>query len=117
MARSDLSCYGRSGVSRGRGGRSVDARVAEEFFWSRRAEKRIDDRDKVSSFFQEQAKSPGIDEPICDEEIEANLESENDLDEWLGVRKRFPQLVEAGPRGPRKGMKIVACAEWPCWER
>src|SRR5262249_14083428 len=32
VARSGFSCYGRSGVSRGRGGRSFDPRVAEEFF-------------------------------------------------------------------------------------
>jgi len=32
VARSGFSCYGRSGVSRGRGGRAFDPRVAEEFF-------------------------------------------------------------------------------------
>jgi hypothetical protein len=32
VARSGFSCYGRSGVSSGRGGRSFDPRLAEEFF-------------------------------------------------------------------------------------
>jgi hypothetical protein len=30
---------------------------------------------------------------------------------------RFPQLVAAGPGSPRKGMKILAWAQWRRWER
>ena len=51
-----------------------------------RAEKRSDDRDKVSSFFQDQTKVPKIDHRRIDRETELNSESQNDLEAWLGVR-------------------------------
>jgi len=35
----------------------------------------------------------------------------------IGPAGRFPQLVAAGPGGPRKDMKIVGSAEWRRWER
>lgn len=45
-----------------------------------RTEARGDDRDKVSSFFQDQAKVPKIDDQKIDRETEPNSEDENDLE-------------------------------------
>jgi integrase len=54
---------------------------------------RIDDRDKVSSFFQVQAKVPRIDDQEIDQEIEPNSEDANDLGNWLGGRDSNPDNV------------------------
>lgn len=56
-------------------------------------EDRVDDRNKVSSFFQVQAKVPQIDDQQIDPEIEPNSEDANDLGSWLGGRDRLnPEL-------------------------
>jgi len=59
-----------------------------------RTEKRGDDRDKVSSFFQDQAKVPKIDDQKTDRKTEPNSEDENDLENWLGGRESLPQFSE-----------------------
>jgi len=57
------------------------------------AKDRIDDRDKVSSFFQVQAKVPTIDAENIDPEIEPNSADLNDLGNWLGGRDSNPDNV------------------------
>jgi hypothetical protein len=41
---------------------------------------------RTASIFQDQAKVPRMDGQEIDPETEANSDSENDLEEWLGVR-------------------------------
>jgi len=53
----------------------------------------IDDQDKVSSFFQDQAKVPKIDDQKFDRETEPNSEGENDLEKWLAVRDDFRNWI------------------------
>ena len=60
---------------------------------AKRTEDRVDDRDRVSSFFQDQAKVPEADEQEIDQETECNLESENGLENWLGGRDLNPDNV------------------------
>jgi hypothetical protein len=55
-----------------------------------RTAKRVDDADKVSSFFQEKAKSLGERRSEIDRETEPNPEDENDLENWLGGRDSEP---------------------------
>ncbi len=57
------------------------------------AAKRVDDRDKVSSFFQDQAKVPRVDKVRERPETEANLLDESDLAKWLGGRDSNPDNV------------------------
>jgi hypothetical protein len=52
----------------------------------RHDEKRTDGGAKVSSFFQDQAKVPKIDDQKIDRETASNLEDENELEAWLAVR-------------------------------
>ena len=56
-------------------------------------EDRVDDRDKVSSFSQVEAKVPTIDDETIDHEIEPNSEDANDLGNWLGGRDSNPDNV------------------------
>jgi hypothetical protein len=51
--------------------------------------KRGDDRDKVSSFFQDHAKVLRVEKVRERPETEANLLDESDLANWLGVRDDF----------------------------
>jgi integrase len=53
----------------------------------------VDDRDELSSFFQDQAKVPKIDDQKGDRETAPNSESENDLENWLGGRDSNPDNV------------------------
>jgi integrase len=55
--------------------------------------KRVDDRDKVSSFFQDQAKVPRASKVRERPETEANLLAESDLVNWLGGRDSNPDNV------------------------
>jgi hypothetical protein len=55
--------------------------------------KRVDDRDKVSSFFQDQAKVPRVEKVRERPETEANLLDESDLAKWLGGRDSNPDNV------------------------
>ena len=68
-------------------GKTFDANVSDS------QQNRIDTGDKISSFFQEETKVSGIDDQNRVDEIEANLESENDLDDWLGGRDSNPDTV------------------------
>ena len=52
-----------------------------------------DDRDKVSSFFQVQAKVPPNDDENIDREIEPNSDDLNELGNWLGGRDSNPDNV------------------------
>ena len=54
--------------------------------------------------------------PMCSELTVTHVTG-IDLEEVAHRTGRFPQLVAAGPGGPRKGMKIVGSAEWRRWER
>ena len=54
---------------------------------------RIDDRDKLSSFFQVQAKVPTIDDEEIDPETEPNSDDANNLGSWLGGRDSNPDNV------------------------
>jgi integrase len=54
---------------------------------------RVDDPDKVSSFFQVQAKVPTIDDQKIDREMELNSDDANDLGSWLGGRDSNPDNV------------------------
>ena len=72
-------------------GKTFDANVSDS------QQNRIDTGDKISSFFQEETKVSGIDDQNRVDEIEANLESENDFDDWLGGRDSNPQY-----RGPER---------------
>ena len=54
---------------------------------------RVDDRDKVSSFFQVQAKVPKIDDQEIDPETGPNSDDANDLGSWLGGRDSNPDNV------------------------
>jgi integrase len=54
---------------------------------------RIDDPDRVSSFFQDQAKVPRVDDQKVDRETNPNSEAENDLGNWLGGRDSNPDNV------------------------
>jgi integrase len=58
-----------------------------------RAENRVDDQDRVSSFFQDQAKVPKADDQKIDRETGPNSEGENDLTDWLGGRDSNPDTV------------------------
>ena len=55
--------------------------------------KRVDDRDKVSSFFQDRAKVPRVEKVRERPEIEGNLLDESDLAKWLGGRDSNPDNV------------------------
>jgi len=68
-------------------GKSFDASDSDS------QQNRIDTGDKISSFFQEETKVSGIDDQNRVDEIEANVESENDLDDWLGGRDSNPDTV------------------------
>ena len=68
-------------------GKTFDANVSDS------QQNRIDTGDKISSFFQEETKVSGIDDQNRVDEIEANLESENDFDDWLGGRDSNPDTV------------------------
>ena len=57
------------------------------------AENRIDDADKVSSFFQDQAKVPGIARRKRTRKTEVKSERGNDLEDWLGGRDSNPDTV------------------------
>jgi integrase len=58
-----------------------------------RVQTRIDDADKVSSFFQEQAKVPGIDDQESDRQIQRKRKNQKGLDTWLGGRDSNPDTV------------------------
>jgi integrase len=64
-----------------------------EYHDDKRAEKRVDDADKVSSFFQEKAKVSGIDDEKRAQETEANSLEDEDLETWLGGRDSNPVNV------------------------
>jgi len=68
-------------------GKTFDASNGE------RAEERVDDADKVSSFFQEKAKVSGIDDEQRAQESEANSLDDQDLEIWLGGRDSNPDTV------------------------
>jgi len=77
---------------------------------------RVDDRDKLSSFFQFRRKSRRS--TIRKSIQRPHLTLKTPMIQGIGwLLGRFPQLVAAGPGSPRKGMKIVASAEWRRWER
>jgi hypothetical protein len=71
---------------------------------------RVDDRDKVSRFFQVQAKIPTIDDENIDREIEPNSDDLNELGNWLGGRDSNPDNVvqravnELRPMSVRSGL-------------
>jgi len=58
-----------------------------------RVEDRIDDADKVSSFFQEKAKVPGIDDEKGDRRIDRKRKNRRGLETWLGGRDSNPDTV------------------------
>ena len=58
-----------------------------------RVEDRIDDADKVSSFFQEKAKVPGIDDEKGDRQIRRKRKNQSGLSAWLGGRDSNPDTV------------------------
>jgi hypothetical protein len=63
---------------------------------------RVDERDNVSSFFQDRAKVPKIDDQNCLRETAANSEDEKDLDDWLGGRDSNPDnVVQRRPKRHR----------------
>src|SRR5262249_14230767 len=68
-------------------GKTFDPNVGND------AKDRIDDRDKVSRFFQVQAKVPTIDAESVDPEIEPNSDDLNELGNWLGGRDSNPDNV------------------------
>jgi hypothetical protein len=49
--------------------------------------------DKVSSFFQETAKAPGIDDQERDRQIERKRKRQKGLGAWLGGRDSNPDTV------------------------
>ena len=55
-----------------------------------RAQNRVDDRDKVSSFFQDQAKVPTIDDRNRDRRTVSKLRDRKGLESWLGGRESLP---------------------------
>jgi len=58
-----------------------------------RAEKRVDDADKVSSFFQDQAKVSGIETQEPDRKTGSKSKRRKALVEWLGGRDSNPDTV------------------------
>lgn len=78
-------------------GSSAQARQRQKFDPSdaNRVENSFDDRDKASSFVQDQAKVTTIDWQKTDRETAPNSEDENDFEVWLGGRDSKPRY-----RGP-----------------
>src|SRR2546423_15266715 len=58
-----------------------------------RVENRIDDADKVSSFFQEKAKVPGSGDQKGDRQSERKRKNQRGLSAWLGGRDSNPDNV------------------------
>ena len=58
-----------------------------------RAQKALDDRDKVSSFFQDQAKVSGIEAQEPDRKIGSKSKRGKELGKWLGGRDSNPDTM------------------------
>lgn len=59
------------------------------------AQKRADDPERLSSFFQDEAKVPEACDPKINCGTEANVETENELQDWLGGRDSLERVKKS----------------------